>query len=107
MNDMGESRKVLGLEINRSFSNYSFFLHQQKYTEEILERFGIQNSHTVSTSLEVSSKSESEPFLESSEPVIYVPYHQAFGIIMYLMIGTRPDLAFVIRKLFQFLEKPL
>ena len=99
--------EVLRSEINRNRSNRSIFLQQSECTEEILERFGMQNSRPVSTLLEASSKSKSELFPGSSEPVAHVPYRQARGIIVYLMIGTRTDLAFPIRMLSQFLEKPL
>ena len=59
----------------------------------------------MSTPIDVSSKSES--FLENSETAKDVSYRHAVGSIMYLMIGTRPDLAFAIRKLSQSLESPL
>ena len=36
-----------------------------------------------------------------------IPYREAIGCLMYLMIGTRPDLAFSVRKLSQFCENPL
>ena len=60
------------------------------------------NSRPVSVPLETLSKSESEHFPGSPEPVTDVPYRQAVGSIMYLIIGTRPDFAFAIGMLSQF-----
>lgn len=40
--------------------------------------------------------------LDENSPVSDVPYRQAIGSLMYLMIGTRPGIAFSIRKLSQF-----
>ena len=102
---MCEAKEIL-LEINRSRSDRSLFIHQSKYTKEILERFCMQNARPVSIPLEASSESESELFPGSCETVIGVSYRQATESIMYLMIGTRLDLAFAIQKLSQFLEKP-
>jgi len=35
-----------------------------------------------------------------------IPYREAIGSLMYLMIGTRPDLAFCVAKLAQYCESP-
>ena len=105
MKDMGEASEVLGLEIQRNRTKRTIFLHQNRYTEKVLERFGMSDSRPVSTPMESSSKIDLND--ESSEPAKDVPYRHAVGSIMYLMIGTRPDLAFAIRKLSQYLEQPL
>lgn len=43
---------------------------------------------------------------QESEPAGDVPYREAVGSLMYLMIGSRPDLAFAVGKLSQFVENP-
>jgi len=37
---------------------------------------------------------------------INVPYRQIIGSLMYLAVGTRPDIAFAVSNLSQFLENP-
>ena len=105
MKDMGEASEVLGIEIKRNRANRTLFLHQESYTNKVLERFGMTDCRPVSTPVEPSRRSE--PTADFSEPAMNVPYRHAVGSIMYLMIGTRPDLAFAIRKLSQHLEQPL
>lgn len=39
-------------------------------------------------------------------PFIDVPYRQLIGSLMYLAVGTRADISFVVSALSQFLENP-
>lgn len=56
----------------------------------------IPNSHLVP-----ASESELAEFKETGEN-----YRRAVGLLNYLVLGTRPDLAFVASQLAQFLDKP-
>lgn len=51
-------------------------------------------------------KSFNELIGKESEAVQNVPFRQAIGSLMYLMVGTRPDIAFAIGKLSQHSENP-
>ena len=108
MKDMGEASEILGIEINRDRSKRTLFLHQSRYTEKVLERFEMENSKPVASPMDRSHKSKQpESFPGSNKPALDVPYRSAIGSIMYMMIGSRPDLSFAIGKLSQHLEKPL
>eukprot|EP00171_Calliarthron_tuberculosum_P009762 IDg9762t1 len=65
----------------------------------------MQNCKPVATPMETSNKLTLFP--GDQDPAVYIPYRQAVGSLMYLMVGTRPNLAFVVGKLSQFCEKPL
>ena len=34
------------------------------------------------------------------------PYRQAIGSLIYLMVGTRPDISWIVSKLSQYLDRP-
>ena len=51
-------------------------------------------------------RSYSELVQQESAPAKDLPYRQVIGSLMYLMIGSRPDLAFAIGKLSQHAESP-
>jgi hypothetical protein len=43
---------------------------------------------------------------DTSELAKDVPYREAIGSLMYLMVGTRPDFAFAMSELSKFVESP-
>jgi hypothetical protein len=47
MKDLGETKKILGMEIHRYGKNGRLWLSQQKYVEKTLMRFGMNNVKPV------------------------------------------------------------
>ena len=110
MKDLGEAKVCLGLEIVRDRKSKTLRVSQTKYTKSVLERFGMQDSRPVPTPMmPASNKGNSLDIVDSNDdvPATNEPYRQAIGAIMYLMIGTRPDLAFAFGKLARFCENPM
>eukprot|EP00171_Calliarthron_tuberculosum_P021654 IDg21654t1 len=103
--DLGEESVILGLEIHQNRANRTLHLAQTSYTITLLERFGMQDCKAVATLMETASKLTLFP--GSQDIAEDIPYRQTLGRLMYLMVGTRPDLAFVVGKLSQFCETPL
>ncbi len=102
MEDCGEASICLGLEIRRDRPKKLLHLSQQRYAEKILHRFGMEDSKPVVTPMEgqlLQSDIEGEPF-DSSK------YRKAVGSLMYLAVGTRPDISFAISRLAQYVESP-
>ncbi len=52
MKDLGEARVCLGIEITQDRANRTLHLSQQKYSESVLERFGMHNAKPVPTPME-------------------------------------------------------
>ncbi len=92
MKDLGEVQICLGLEISRDRSNRTLRLSQDRYTESILERLGMQNAKPVATPMESGFNnirwSDPDPSYEVAKDV---SYRQAIGCLMFLMICARPD----------------
>ena len=103
MKDLGAARVMLGIEIKRDRTNRKLFVCQSEYTNEVLDRFGMFDSKHVVTPMDMCYNSLVN---QESVPANDVPYRQAIGSLMYLMIGSRPDLACVIGKLSQHAEAP-
>ena len=103
MKDLGLAKKMLGIEIKRDRAERKIFMSQSEYIKEILNSFDMVNSKKVSTPMD---RSYFELVNQVSPPSGNVRYHQSIGSLMYLMIGSRPDLAFVIGKLSQHAENP-
>jgi len=98
--DLGKLRFFLGLEIERS--NKGISVNQRKYTLELLEDSGHMAVKPSSTPYDTSLK------LHNSDSP---PYHDEFsfrsliGRLLYLTL-TRPDIAFAVQQLSQFVSKP-
>ncbi|OWZ15071.1 hypothetical protein PHMEG_00011356 [Phytophthora megakarya] len=76
-------------------------LGEFKYATKVLDRFSDYISYLIATpgdknvKLSVSSQPDSEAEKDVMEDI---PYRKRVGSIMYLMVGTRPDMAFYIRE---------
>ena len=44
MKDLGPSKKILGMEIQRDRKNRKLYLSQEKYLKKVLQWFGMENS---------------------------------------------------------------
>jgi len=65
----------------------------------VLTKFGMAVCNPIGTPLEVGLQ-----LVKANESDDALPYREAVGSLMYLMVGTRPDLAFAIGKLSQFIS---
>lgn len=100
LKDLGSAYYFLGIEINRHEAG--LHLCQSKYTLDILKKFNMLDCAPVPTPMVTGrqfSKTEGEPL---KDPTMF---RQAIGSLQYL-INTRPDIAFSVNKLSQFLSCP-
>jgi len=101
--DMGEAKHYLGMEIQRSQGRV--LLSQQRYTAEILERFGME-----------SAKVEGKPLPEGTQLGRTLGdrlgereaglYREITGCLMYLSCCTRPDIAQGVGLLTRAMKEP-
>ena len=79
-------------------------LSQSSYIDKILKRFGMFDYSPVTTPTEyqkVISKNTSK-----SKPDDIKHYQQLIGSLIYAVMGTRPNLSYVITKLSQYMTNP-
>jgi hypothetical protein len=76
-------------------------LSQEKYALSALSCFGMSDANGVRTPMEVSIDVD-----DSSELATNVTFRAAIGSLMYLMVGTRPDIAFAVSRMAQYVESP-
>ena len=106
LKDLGEAKFCLGIEIaQQSKGKYTEIqLSQTGYVRELLERFGMQNCKPVNTPLSTGSKADDPE--DASIDAESFPYRELVGGLMYLAIGTRPDIAHAVSYLSQFNSDP-
>lgn len=91
MKDLGESCTILGINIIRDRLFFSVVLSQQRYVQNIVERFGLSAVKGASPSLEVAVYLS---LLTGS--ICTARYPDALGVLMFLMIGTHSDIAYAV-----------
>lgn len=91
----------LGIEIQKR-EDKSIFVHQSTYAKKVLSKFNMENCNTVSTPSDTNQQMQS--FDESSAS--NYPYRELIGSLMYLAVGTRPDLAHAVGIASRYLQNP-
>jgi Reverse transcriptase (RNA-dependent DNA polymerase) len=100
--DLGEVKEFLHMHITQKGED--IHLDQHDYLDKVLECFSMTNAKSAPTPL----PSNWVPQLnkDKASPELLRNYQSIIGLLLYLMIGTRPDIAFVVTKLVQFSANP-
>jgi hypothetical protein len=107
MKDLGEARHLLSLLINQSPDRRFMEISQRQFALVVLKRFGYENCKGVTTPMnpDFPTRAAFESQFATEHEMKQYPYLQALGSLMYLMVGTRPDLAFSLSVLSQYSTK--
>ncbi|XP_066324365.1 uncharacterized mitochondrial protein AtMg00810-like [Miscanthus floridulus] len=100
MSDLGLLCFYLGVEVRQDASGIA--LHQTHYTKRILELGGIMGYNPAHTPIEERLKLSRD---STTEEVDFTHYRRLIGSLRYL-VHTQPDLAFVVRYVSRFMERP-
>ena len=100
--DMGESKRYVGIDIHRDWEKGTIFLNQSGALEDAAKYYQVEFAKRNTTPME--SKLMLYPANEDEES-IDKPYRGIVGSLMHPMIWTRPDLAFAVSTLGQFLSR--
>lgn len=102
--DMGMLKFFLGIEVIKTSNGVC--LSQRKYTLELLHEFGLLGCKPANTTLDLST-SVSNFGCDKNDVLLsnITGYQQLIGKLIYLT-NTRPDIAFSIQTLSQFMHSP-
>ncbi|KAF0708912.1 hypothetical protein AaE_013051 [Aphanomyces astaci] len=109
MTDLNEVSDILGWQVVRNRSSRTLFLHQSRYCATVVDRFDMGDSKPATTPFECTSPLSQSHCASTPQEVAMMaknPYRCAVGSFMYLAMGTRPDLAYALQQLSQFLHNP-
>ena len=108
MKDLGKLKFCLGIEIVWN-DDGSCNLRQKQYLLDVLERFKMTDCKPVSTPLQSGvklSKSMCATTKKDRDDMADVPYRSAVGSLIYLVTGSRPDIAVAVSEVSKYLENP-
>ena len=110
--DLGEAKYIVGIKIKRNHKLQTISLSQSQYSHTVLECTSMSTCKPVWTPMVHNSQlSATDPEDDQviQEQVIegcQVSYLTIIGSLMYLMLGTRPDIAYAVGTLSRFSAKP-
>jgi hypothetical protein len=109
MKELGQAKKILGMEINRDRRVGLIKLSQASYLNIVLNSFYMSQSKSVSTPMgqqfKLSSRDSPKSAIEVRETE-HVPYSNAVGSLMYIMVCTRPDIGYAVSLVSRFISNP-
>ena len=102
MTDLGKLKWFLGI----SFRNGENLIeiNQTRYVQKILDKLKMSYCHPVKIPCDLSFRNVSSA--NSSELADPKLYREIVGSLIYIMVGTRPDLSYIVTKLSQFMSNP-
>lgn len=110
MKDLGELRYFLGIEFSKKSQWIN--MHQRKYALELISETGLSASRPCNIPIDNNIKLTSKQYDEYNDnrtavdPLVdQETYQKLIGKLLYLTV-TRPDIAFPVQTLSQFLQQP-
>merc|ERR1712023_43512 len=100
LNDLGPLKQCLNIEIKKTDNATS--ISQRKYIEKMFHNFNIHKYPKATTPRSTTAK------LDFEESADYDPtfYRSMIGALIYIVIGTRPDIAEAVSKLASYSQSP-
>jgi hypothetical protein len=99
--DLGDLKWILGMEVVRDRQRRILSINQKIYVQKMLERFGMAECHGVRTPADRVIPRLSE----DDKPIDSRKYQSMVGSILYAVVVTRPDMAFIAQNLGRNLQK--
>ena len=105
LSEVGKLHYLLGIQVSQQQEGV-ITLSQGSYIDKILRRFGMEDCNPQQ--LPISPQHGLRKWKEGGrdKPADQLLYQQIIGCLIYLVTGTRPDLAFVTMLLSQYASKP-
>src|SRR5258706_7040591 len=107
--DMGNLRLIVGLEVIRDIQQGTIAITQGHFIDELAVRYHQTAEPTAPTPLSSSFEftSEDSPSTATDrEEMTHLPYRSLVGALMYIMIGTCPNISFAVGCLSRYLINP-
>ena len=109
ISDLGAISWIVGIRTTRDRPNRTITLSQTALIDRIVNQFNQTTANPIGTPLLHSiklSRADSPTSQEEKDSMRLIPYRQLIGSLVYLALGTRPDIAHTVQHLSQFLDNP-
>ena len=105
--DLGESKWILGMRIQRDRANRTLTLDQELYITKALKRFGMEQCKPAATPAETAQEGAARDDADGGgAPADKDRYMEIVGTLLYAAISTRPDIAHSVQVLTRHMQAP-
>ncbi|KDR64976.1 hypothetical protein GALMADRAFT_82453 [Galerina marginata CBS 339.88] len=107
--DQGEAKSILGMDIIRDRKNRTITLSHRHLIDKVVKDFNMQDAKPVHSPMNASSrlaKADSPSTPKERAEMRKIPYQEAVGSLMHIAVNTRPDIAFAVQQVAQFMSNP-
>src|SRR5260370_3031995 len=106
MSDLGEIQSYLGMKICQDHSKKCIEVDQSGYIRSILDRFGMADANPHPTPLPTGANVHLIKNTTQATQAEIKHFQSLIGSLLYVQIGTRPDISFAISCLAQYAANP-
>ena len=106
MSDLGEIESYLGMRIVRDRENRRIEIDQSGYIEDILRRFNMSDTNPHNMPLPAGAEVHLVKYTGSASQSDIKHYQSLIGSLLYVQIGTRPDISYAVSRLAQYAANP-
>jgi hypothetical protein len=104
--NLGEIHKILGVRVSRDRQSRSLYLDQEQYLRTVLEKFGLREKANKDKKIPMADYKQLRPATDDDTRIDATQYQEGIGSLMHAMVLTRPDIAFVLGRLSQYMSDP-
>ena len=105
LNDLGTPRSFLGIQFD-CHADGSVSVHQHQFIQKVLSDFGMETCQPKTTPMNPKQRLNHRPDEGPADEEAIARFATAIDSLMYLMIGTRLDIAFALGTLSRFISQP-
>ena len=108
ISDLGTVCFVIGITVAWDRPNHTVMLLQMALIDKIIAQFGQKNASPAPVPMDPGLKLWRPDYKKLScdklDQITKLPYRSLVGCLLYLSIGTRPDITYAVQQLSQFLD---
>ncbi|KAF7578672.1 UBN2 multi-domain protein [Pyrenophora tritici-repentis] len=104
--NLGEIHKILGVRVTRDRKRRTIYLDQEQYIHAVLDKFGMSSKQHRDKKIPSADYTSFRPATNNDTRIDITEYQQVIGSLMFAMVLTRPDIAFTLGKLSQYMSDP-
>jgi len=102
--DKGQAKYFVSLEVERDGDTGTIYLCQKSQIQKLLKQYGMSHTKPISTPLEVNHQVRCDK--EDCKRFNQTTYQSLIGSLMFIAIGSRPDILHSVNKLSQMNTDP-